>query len=764
MNIIKSVSKNLNAIIAIALLVSISQYVIGQENLRFEKWRYSFSYSPEYYLESFDDMEWTYTSLPLFLDTTPRALYLRGEFIVLPESKNVIVTFGADDCIKEIYVNGKNAFYEGNCGGCTHCDGKEFDITPFVHIGRNLISVEIINNNGPMSFNIGSVRNIKIAGKSLFDTYIKIFLPILFAIVIILLFYKILKNSPAIKSFLPIFFVIIISSLFFISIYKNFDYWGIRDWDYHQFINAVPRQTILEYGQIPLWNPYQCGGNVMLANPQSGFLSPFFIFIILFGEVVGLKINIIIHMMIGMLGSYYLARHLKFGDIASYFPPIIFMMSSIYQLQLAEGHMTWIAMSWIPWVFLYYLKSIEKLRYVIISGLFISMMFFEGNVYIFAYSILLLSIYGFLRTIQSLSIRPITAIILIIIIILPFSAIKLLPVLEVSIENPRSIDDSSGFTLEILYNSFLNRIQKLGAHYFNGQVWGWHEYGAYIGDIVALLSLYGIVLFFRKEWPIIITTFMFLIFIFNYNSPINLWALIHSLPLYESLRNPSRMVLMAVFGISILSGMALSDIEKRNKYLALAIVLFVLFDLYMVNSSIMENTFVIEPMKIEKDSDFHQVFGEGLGYGRYSSMYEVFLKNHGEVGCYEPQHIKISAITMTNRSILNPRYMGETFLNRGNGTAKITYFSPNRIEVDVDTLDNDILILNQNYHSGWNSNIGNVISVNGLVAVPVKSGKTHVVFYYLPKSFVYGAIITLISLFVSLIIIIKLWRRSVYSS
>ena len=35
--------------------------------------------------------------------------------------------------------------------------------------------------------------------------------------------------------------------------------WGVHDWDQHLFYHAVPRTTILEYGQIPLWNPYECG-------------------------------------------------------------------------------------------------------------------------------------------------------------------------------------------------------------------------------------------------------------------------------------------------------------------------------------------------------------------------------------------------------------------------------------------------------------------------------------------------------------------------
>ena len=54
------------------------------------------------------------------------------------------------------------------------------------------------------------------------------------------------------------------------------DNWGIQDWDHHFVLMEVPRASLLEYFQIPLWNPYSEGGMPMLAHPQSRFLSPFF--------------------------------------------------------------------------------------------------------------------------------------------------------------------------------------------------------------------------------------------------------------------------------------------------------------------------------------------------------------------------------------------------------------------------------------------------------------------------------------------------------
>ena len=71
--------------------------------------------------------------------------------------------------------------------------------------------------------------------------------------------------------FLVLFFAVV-ALIFTLPIFLAFDYWGLFDWDQHLFYHAVPRATILNYGQFPLWNPYYCGGTVLLANPQSRLL------------------------------------------------------------------------------------------------------------------------------------------------------------------------------------------------------------------------------------------------------------------------------------------------------------------------------------------------------------------------------------------------------------------------------------------------------------------------------------------------------------
>ena len=48
---------------------------------------------------------------------------------------------------------------------------------------------------------------------------------------------------------------------------------GVGDWDQHLFYYAALKEQC-RFGQMPFWNPWYCGGNVLWQNPQIALLSP----------------------------------------------------------------------------------------------------------------------------------------------------------------------------------------------------------------------------------------------------------------------------------------------------------------------------------------------------------------------------------------------------------------------------------------------------------------------------------------------------------
>src|SRR3989338_8620700 len=570
------------------------------------------------------------------------------------------------------------------------------------------------------------------------------------------------------KYFFPIFLFCGASVIYCLPVLRNIIFWGQMDWDQFTFWNAVPRDTILRYHQFPLWNPYVNGGNVLLAHPHSMFLSPFYIFVLIFGPVLGLKIQIVIHLMIGLLGMYLLAKYLKLSPHASYLASFVFMLNSHYALHLTEGHTEWLVMAFIPWIFMYLLKGLEEPRQAFKAIIFLALILLNGSPHIFAVIVIFLVVYALGKACQFRKTTPLKILGLIFLGTFSLCAIKLFPMIEFLWHYPRLANDSSGTAPAILLKMFLGRDQvaldflswsecrKMGLSY------EWHEYGAYVGIIPLGLLLVGAVYQFRNQWPLIITCLISLLIALGSASPVNYWEILRRLPVLDSVSAPSRFILGFLFLGAVLSGYGLDLMEKymsglkggkwKNgaKFLSIIIIAFVVFDLWQVNSPIFKNAFRISPLKISRHDRFAQRY-EYINFHEenkfvnfigeetsHSSQYPIFLSNSGILESYEVVQIKQGDVRISS----DPGYRGEVYLADSNQEVFIKSFSPNRIVVDFTAEDADTLVVNQNYYTGWKVKKGLItvpaVPYKGLIATPVLPGHHNIIFYYMPLSFFMG--------------------------
>lgn len=570
------------------------------------------------------------------------------------------------------------------------------------------------------------------------------------------------SGSKRVQSVIILLFFIAISLVFFRAIFKNFDNWGIGDWDQFLFYNAVARQTILTFHQFPLWNPYYCGGNIMLANPQYNFLSPLFVSVLAFGALYGLKILIVAYAVIGLSGFYLLSRHLKFGKLASITSASIFMLSAVYVLQIREGHIGHFAMAWLPWIFLFYLKSYKSPKFAIPAGILLAFVFFEDHGYLFVYYSLFLSVFSLFKFLKERNFRIFFSLFVIFAFALMISAIKLIPVASFLNNNPYTTNDSTGFT----YDSFVAALTGTnGDYYFPNQLWGWQEFGAYIGIIAVSLALLGTVLSFKKNWPLVFTAIFFIILSFNQNfQNINLWQYLHTLPVFDSFRVVSRFIVIVVFSAAILAGEALTRLERKHWLIAFALLLVILTDLISINSQQTIRAFSVTPVVGNSTQMFYQIDTQGGTANRFSTMYDIFLQNKGTVNCYEPIHVDIHAVPKEINGKPNSDYRGEVYLANNNGYAFITYFSPNRIDVNLQATANDTLVLNQNFYSGWKVSDGttkNAVSFNGLISTAVTPNDKQITFYYSPNYFFEGAAATVFGILLAILLLKKNYLQKI---
>ena len=103
-------------------------------------------------------------------------------------------------------------------------------------------------------------------------------------------------------------------------------------------------------------------------------------------------------------------------------------------------------------------------------------------------------------------------------------------------------------------------------------------------------------------------------------------------------------------------------------------------------------------------------------------------------------------------------YRGEVFTASGTGAARITSFSPNRVEVEVSGAQaGDRLVLNQNFDPGWRAGARAAEPYQGVVSAPLSGGSQRVVFSFWPRGFTLG----LVTLAVTLAGLAALyWRRA----
>lgn len=562
----------------------------------------------------------------------------------------------------------------------------------------------------------------------------------------------------------------VLIALFFTSpLFSNISYWGTMDWDQFTFWNAVPAQTILHYHQFPLWNPYTNGGNPLLAHPHTSFLSPFYLSVLILGPVIGLKLQICAHVILGLIGMFLLGRLLGMGIAAACVTAFVYMLSSFYPLRLSEGQTEWLTMAYVPWLF-YFLTGAREKRVHLAGGVAaLSAVILGGGPHIFTITAPLFFLFAVCQSVKEKTAFFLAGAMFIMAFTFALCAVKVLPVIEFWFSSPRLTGDVSGMTLQTAAVSVLDRnqaalyastSQRLPISPSLRLADGWHEYGAYMGLVPLLLSCFGAVSRFRAVWPMVVAALAaFLMSVSGNLLTLDTWNILHRLPIFNGLSTPSRFIAGFIFFCALLAGTGFSVIQgflRRQNALRrvwiYAVPFFVLVDLLMVGVPVFRSARFLPPLRVEMHKDFTQRyrFFNIFGDLSRSSLYPAFLSNSGVLEGYDIIHVPQGNV----RIVSDPAYKGEVFFCLGTGEVQRISFSPNRVTAFVRAETEGTVVLNQNYDPGWKVHVDgrkqNTGVYEGLPALKVTPGEHKVGFYYLPESFITGAIISSVSVLCAL--------------
>ncbi len=116
------------------------------------------------------------------------------------------------------------------------------------------------------------------------------------------------------------------------------DSYRSHDWQEVAKLELYARRSLLEWKRFPLWNPLLAGGTPQFAHPSDGSSSPLILSSLVFGETLGMKVNIGIVALLGALGVFFLGlRVLRLTSLAAAVGAVAYAWAGWLPARVAVG-------------------------------------------------------------------------------------------------------------------------------------------------------------------------------------------------------------------------------------------------------------------------------------------------------------------------------------------------------------------------------------------------------------------------------------------
>ena len=218
---------------------------------------------------------------------------------------------------------------------------------------------------------------------------------------------------------------------------------GTDDWDALLFQHGAVFKAAIEYGQLPFWNPWYCGGNVLWQNPQTPLLTPAYVIALFVGVPLAVKIAVLFHYLAGFAGMHVLLRR-GLGvtsNVYLWFLASMFTLGGGAALHVAVGHLTFLPYFYLPWVLWLFIEALSSgsFRYGTGTAALLALAVWNGGVYIAVMSAVALGIFAAAAALCRRDWRPLAMVAFVGVLMALASAPKLLPALLFAAD-PRKVD------------------------------------------------------------------------------------------------------------------------------------------------------------------------------------------------------------------------------------------------------------------------------------------------------------------------------------
>jgi hypothetical protein len=280
-----------------------------------------------------------------------------------------------------------------------------------------------------------------------------------------------------------------------------------------------------------------------------------------------------------------------------------------------------------------------------------------------------------------------------------------------------------------------------------GQAYVWPEYGAYLGPIVLILALLGVLLGGLDLWWLVVLLAFSGALMFGHAGKWAPWTVLkgHVFP-FKEMRVPSRFRCEVTMFLALFAGVAVDRLGQRLRQAgvryeivdvarstALALGLIGVGDLLGVGIDTARSAFT---NPAEQAVEVHP----RLHYAaEATALIDQPRRNVGRLACWEEWGFGAGA----------PLWTGDVAQVKAAGpeaTIGATKRTPNTFSFDVEATAPARLLLDSSYDKSWRTTVGQTGELDKQLVLDVPPGKHHVLVYYRPRTFYPGVAFTEITL------------------
>ncbi len=509
----------------------------------------------------------------------------------------------------------------------------------------------------------------------------------------------------------------------------------------HSYEEAAAR-TVTEYGQLPLWTPWSCGGLFAWGNPQTRQASPTLLLSALFGARRAEPMVLMLFLLLGMEGAFRYAR-LKAGNaVGALLVAPLFGLCGFGAQSWSLGWLYLLGFLLLPWVLWgTALAGRGRAKGAAAVALGFALMLGFGGTYPVPLAALFVAVEGGWALIAGAGPLRRRALALATTAALTLAAcvFRLWPIWETLQSGPRVMAGNPGHSL-----------QKVAGMLFSFPATGdkgGHGGLFFVGPGLVLLALPAL-LGRRSRFPVALTVLCGWLAT-GYAAHPAPFAWLRALPIFETLRYPERFLFPCALFLAVTGAIGVGVLQvwlRRPRSPALtrwapellgAVVLLCLFGWGALVAAYarLAGRAPLVALPTRVDQPFAQARGNRWAQGHLLAL------NRGSISCGEGFPVPMS-----------PRLSGalshEEWLEDGEGTVRRDQWTPNRLELEVHASRPARLVVNQNWHPGWRSSVGEVGSAGGLLSVQLPAGTHQVTLRFLPRSALGGLAVSLLTVLV----------------